>query len=86
MEEIEGVISGYFKVLFTSTNPKLSEEILDGIPRVITRQTNSKLIKPVTKMNIRKVVFSMHPDKAIGSYGMTPIFFQRFWNVIKKKT
>lgn len=85
MEEIEGVISGYFKVLFTSTNPKLSEEILDGIPRVITRQTNSKLIKPVTEMNIRKAVFSMHPDKAIGSYGMTPIFFQRFWNVIKKK-
>ena len=32
VEEIEGVISGYFKELFIFTNPKLSDEILDGIP------------------------------------------------------
>lgn len=24
----------------------------------------------------------MHPLKAPGAYGMTPLFFQRYWNII----
>mgnify|MGYP004711329767 CR=1 FL=1 len=42
---------------------------------------NSKLIKLAIE---RKAVCSLHPDKAPRPNGMTSIFFQKFWNVIKK--
>lgn len=82
--EIEGEINAYFNKLFTSNNPKHFDTILSGIPQVITGQMNNKLTRPVSEMEVKKAVFSLHPNKAPGPDGMTPSFFQNFWDVVKK--
>ena len=82
-KDIEEEIEGYFRGLFTSSNPQLFDTVLEGIPQVITRQMNQRLVRPVSEEEVRKAVFSLHPNKAPGPDGMTPIFFQQFWNTIK---
>ena len=44
---------------------------------------NSKLTRLVTKQEISQAIFSMHPNKAPRPNGMSTIFFQKFWPVIK---
>ena len=58
-------------------------EILEGIPLSINQEMNTKLTKPVEEDEIRVALFSMQPDKAPGQDGMSPLFFQRFWSIIK---
>ena len=76
--EVGDEINVYFEKLFTSSNPRQVDAILSGIPQVITAQMNNKLTKPVSEMEVRKAVFSLHPNKAPGPDGMTPFFFQHF--------
>ena len=59
------------------------EEVLEGVPVSITSRLNQTLIQPVEEAEVRAAVFSMHPNKAPGPDGMTPLFFQRYWNDIK---
>ncbi|XP_071933546.1 uncharacterized protein [Coffea arabica] len=73
-EEVEGEINEYFEKLFTSSNPRQFDAILRGIPQVITDQMNSKLTKPVSEMEARKAVFSLHPNKAPGPDAISSFF------------
>ncbi|XP_071939954.1 uncharacterized protein [Coffea arabica] len=82
-EEIEVELCQYYNDLFTTTNPDDFEEILKEIPSTISRQMNAKLIKPVEEKDIRQALFSMHPNKAPGKDGMSPLFFQHYWHIIK---
>ena len=56
-EEIEG----YFKSLFTFSNPQHFDIVLEGVPQVITRQMNQRLVRPVSEKEVRKAIFSLHP-------------------------
>ena len=58
-------------------------EVLEGISHFITQEMNDKLTKPIEEKEIRKALSSMQPEKAPGQDGMSPLFFQRFWNTIK---
>lgn len=40
-------------------------------------QDNEDFMKPFTMEEIRQVVFSMHPDKALGLDGYTTLFFKK---------
>lgn len=82
-EEFGEEITQFYNQLFTSSKPSDFDEILNGIPRTITEQMNLQLTRPVTEKEIRIAVFSMHPNKSPGPDGMSPVFFQKFWNIIK---
>ena len=58
-------------------------EILEGIPTKITDQMNRILVKPVDEHEIKTAVFSMNPNKAPGNDGMSPLFYQTYWEIIK---
>ncbi|XP_071926833.1 uncharacterized protein [Coffea arabica] len=82
-KEIEEEITDYFQKLFKTTQPDHCDAIFEEIPQTITSQMNSKLVRSVIEAEIRKAVFVLHPNKAPEPDGMTPIFFQKFWNIIK---
>ncbi|XP_071918969.1 uncharacterized protein [Coffea arabica] len=82
--EVEGEINGYFRKLFTSTNPRQFDAILNGIPQVITGQMNNKLTRPVSEMEVRKAMFSLHPNKAPGSDDMVKAYDSVEWPFVVK--
>ncbi|XP_027171528.1 uncharacterized protein LOC113771107 [Coffea eugenioides] len=82
-EEVVTEMSEFFKELFNSGGRSDMSEILEGISHSITQEMNDKLTKAVEKEEIHDALFSMHPEKAPGQDGMSPLFFQRFWSTIK---
>lgn len=75
-------IAHYFENLFTTSSLQACLEILDKVPRIIFEPMNRSLTKPVEDLKIKQSLFSMHLNKAPGLDGMTPLFYQKFWNII----
>lgn len=40
------------------------------------------LVSEITSEEVKKAVFSMHPEKSPGPDGLNPAFFQTFWNIV----
>ena len=78
MEEI----CRYYKQMFTTADSEQIEETMQGVPTTISRQMNEHLIRPVGKKEIHKALFSMNPNKSPGTDDMSPLFFQKYWNII----
>ncbi|KAL0411507.1 UNVERIFIED_CONTAM: putative mitochondrial protein [Sesamum latifolium] len=87
-ESLEGVrqcIVEYFGKVFTSTRP-LSDDIQHGtehLPVVVDNAMADDLQRPFTEIEVTKALFSMSPLKSPGPDGMPPLFFQKFWHVVK---
>ena len=45
---------------------------------------NRILVNAVDENEIKTAIFSMNPNKAPGSDGMSPLFFQTYCDIIKK--
>ena len=73
----------HYGELFTSIDPKEFDEVLQGIPRTISNLMNEQLIKQVNEAKIKQALFSVFPNKAPGVDGISPLFFQNYWNIIK---
>ena len=77
-DKIETTIVSYYKSLFTSANPGTLEEVLNGVPRVVSNEMNDQLIREFTVSEVEQALFQMGPLKALGPDGMSPIFYQNF--------
>ncbi|KAL3532284.1 hypothetical protein ACH5RR_005805 [Cinchona calisaya] len=64
-------------------NRETLQKYLKESPQTISSQMNSNLTKPISEKEIKNVIFSMHPHKSPGPEGMSPIFCQNFWEIIK---
>ncbi|XP_074342618.1 uncharacterized protein LOC141680232 [Apium graveolens] len=80
-EEIRHVVTTYFIQLFTSTGmeSRLSER--ENVNRIIEEE-NNMLLSEVTPEEVKKAVFSLHPDKSPGKDRLNPAFFQSFRNIV----
>ncbi|XP_071912179.1 uncharacterized protein [Coffea arabica] len=83
-EELGKEVADYYGELFKSSGLEGLDDILEGIPVSITEQMNRDLTKEVEEDEIKTAFFSMEPNKAPGSDGMSPLFFQKFWSIIKQ--
>ncbi|KAL3536251.1 hypothetical protein ACH5RR_004712 [Cinchona calisaya] len=83
-KEIDEEVVRFYQQLFTSSSTHIDDEILTGIPQTITAQMNYQLTKPVTELEVKTALFSMHPHKATGPDGMSPSFFQNYWHIINR--
>jgi hypothetical protein len=76
----------YFSHLFSKEKPSALVEtrsILDCIPKLVSNNINSNLLKPIVLEELEKVVFGMKKGKAPGPDGFPIEFFQEFWEMIK---
>ena len=74
----------YFEELFTTTSPSEVDEFLSEVTPDITPQMNQQLLRIATEDEVREALFMMHPEKAPGPDGMTALFFQHSWYIIKR--
>ena len=81
---IEKVAVDYFEGLFSTTTPTEFDSVLEEIVPSIFPQMNQVLLRIATEEEVRQALFMMHPEKVPGPEGMTTLFFQHSWHVIKK--
>ncbi|XP_048622814.1 uncharacterized protein LOC125591926 [Brassica napus] len=70
--------------IFESSNPEDIGEALTQVPTTITGAMNESLTAPVTEWEVKLALFAMHPEKAPGPDGMTALFYQKFWDIVKE--
>ena len=82
----EGVVSGifveFYTRLFTQSQPHDLDRVVEGVRRVVTVDTNAKLVKPYTMEEIDTTIKRMAPLKAPSLDGILPLFYQTFWQHI----
>ncbi|CAA7045485.1 unnamed protein product [Microthlaspi erraticum] len=83
-KEVQKVGVDYFQKLFTSTLPVDFTRVLENVSGCITPTENEILTRGATEMEVREALFMMHPEKAPGPDGMTALFFQRSWHIVKE--
>ncbi|KAL0390870.1 UNVERIFIED_CONTAM: hypothetical protein Scaly_0444100 [Sesamum calycinum] len=52
-------------------------------PTVVNAEMVEDLLRPYTETEVTKALFGMAPLKSPGPDGMPPIFYQKFWHVVK---
>ncbi|KAL0411402.1 UNVERIFIED_CONTAM: hypothetical protein Slati_3729900 [Sesamum latifolium] len=85
MQEVQQCILNYFHQIFTSSRP-LPEDIQSGtehLPGLVDPEMAEDLQRPYIEIEVTKALFSMSPLKSPGPDGMPPIFYQKFWHVVK---
>ena len=81
--EVEGVAIDYFNDLFATIPPSGFEDFLSEVPTLITEDQNRFLTSWASEEEVRSALFMMHPEKVPGPDGMTALFFQQSWSIIK---
>lgn len=80
---VEKVAVDYFEDLFSTTSPLEFESFLEEITPSITIRMNQMMLRVATEDEVRHALFMMHPEKAPNPEGMTALFFQHSWHIIK---
>ena len=81
-EGIATMADRYFQDLFTTTNPSNMDKVLNVVDRVVTPDMNHMLLQPYTPEEVRRALFQMHPSKSPRPDGMSPFFFQKYWDIV----
>ncbi|CAH9106024.1 unnamed protein product, partial [Cuscuta epithymum] len=80
-EELGRMVEDYFINIFTSVQGD-RENVLRCVSSKLEAHHNLELLRPIQSEEVKVAVFSMHPDKSPGPDGMSPGFFQHFWDVL----
>jgi len=54
------------------------------LPKVLAKEDNDNLVKPIEDCEIKDAVFQMDKFKALGPDGFSAAFFQDYWYIIHK--
>lgn len=72
----------YYKELFSTDNPSSPSETPSHIPHMITEAMNNMLIGEFLECEVVTVLKQTAPLKAPRADGMSPPFYQYFWQVV----
>ncbi|XP_018474039.1 uncharacterized protein LOC108845308 [Raphanus sativus] len=79
------VATEFYARLFQSSNPSPFTSWFSDMRPQVSPQMNEELTKPVFENEVKEAVFSIKPSKAPGPDGMSALFFQKFWHVIREQ-
>lgn len=85
LEDINREAVDFFLALLSKESNINSEHQQNGlnvISELITEAQNQALMKIIQVEEVRKAVFSMAGDKALGSDGFPGFFYQTFWDIV----
>eukprot|EP00253_Pinus_taeda_P012543 PITA_12543 len=86
-EEIEAVLVKHFRDIakenFSGREPFI-KNLIKHIPKLVSREDNCNLKKPVTEKEISEVLKKMKNGKAPGLDGFNVDFFKACWNIVKR--
>ena len=86
VEDEEGLVAiatSYFRQIFESSNPEDIDDALSEVSITITGVINEDLTARVTEWDVKLPLFTMHPEKSPRPDGMTTLFYQKFWDIVK---
>ena len=72
----------YFRNMFATSYPTRIAETLAAVEKVVSEESNQRLLQPYTSEEVLVALFQMHPSKAPGSDGMSSFFFQKYWPIV----
>ena len=81
-EEVEGIILNYFQEIFSTSHPVESGCSLGAIEKRVSDDMNDDLLQEFREEEVRRALKQMHPTKSPGPDGMSPVFFQSYWDVV----
>ena len=79
---IEGIILDYFASIFKSDNLTNFEASLSAINPKVTQDMNDTLTAEFKAEEVGRALHQMHPTKAPGPDCMSPIFYQKYWDIV----
>ena len=80
--QVEDIAVNYFRNMFATSYPTRIAETLTTEDKVVSVESNQRLLQPYTSDEVRVALFQMHPSKAPGSDGMSSFFFQKYWHIV----
>ena len=80
---MQELIIQYFENLFEASDTYW-EDVVQCISTPITEEHDAKLLRPIENQEVKNALFHMHPDNSLGSDGMSPDFYQKYWNIVEK--
>ena len=81
-EVVNGIILDYFKEIYSTSFPMEFGGSLRVLNRRVSDDMNDLLLKEFRAKEVRRALKQMHPTKSPGPDGMSPIFFQKYWDVV----
>lgn len=81
-ESIEKTILEYFGDIFKSDNSSNFDVSLNVISNRVTSDMNEELLTEFKAEKVWRALQQMHLRKASGPNGMSPIFYQKFWDIV----
>lgn len=82
LPEITDVILDYFSGIYSSSNLSNFRAVLHGLNSRFSEVDNVNLTPPISREEIKRSVFSINLNKALGDDGLTGLFFQKYWGTI----
>ena len=81
-EEVDGIILDYFKEIYSTSFPVEFGSSLRVIDRRVSDDMNDSLLKEFRVEEVRRALKQMHLTKSPGPDDTSPIFFQKYWDVV----
>ena len=78
-EVFSTLLNEFYTNLFTSSNPRELDRVLDGVNAVVIDNMRVELNGLFTSEELGEAIKGMAPLKALGPDGMLPLFFQTYW-------
>lgn len=85
-EEIETMLVQHFQGISKETTANRDHFIRDltrHIPRLVSREDNFNLNRPLTEEEVNEAIKEMQNGKAPCPYGFNVDFFKAFWSIVK---
>ena len=72
----------YFTAIFKQNHPTNFEASLSAITTQVTTDMNEELLIEFKAEEVWRALKQMHPIKSPGPNGMSPIFYQKYWDTV----